>query len=418
MFHPSMFPDIILHVMKIDNYKQLEAYMDGLGLFHMDLSLGRMERFWEAHAIPALPVVHVVGTNGKGSTTSFFGSLARAHGLKVGLFTSPHFLSMRERVQINRAMLPETTWVELANDILSVPVGEELTYFEFQTCLAMLAFERKQVDVAVMEAGLGGRFDATKVFAPELTLYTPIGMDHEKVLGNSLSAIARDKAGAMRTGSCVVTGPQSPDALLELENMAEEVGARLMYASDMAGPLGNLRLGVPGLYQEVNARLALAGWRWFAAGRGMKSEADAEVFGLETAFLPGRFQRVSINGRDVLLDGAHNGHALIALKAALKASATEPGCVIFSCMADKDMEVMLPLVRDLTPGPVLVVPMAYERACSAEILAERLGQKAVVLNSLEAALIEGLEYPSPTLFCGSLYLLADFYTLYPQFVTA
>ena len=404
--------------MKIDTYDQLEAYLDGLGLFHMDLNLGRMERFWEAHGIPNLPVVHVVGTNGKGSTTAFFGSLARAHGLKVGQFISPHFLSMRERVLVNRAMLSETTWVDLANDILSVPVGEELTYFEFQTCLAMLAFERKQVDVAVMEAGLGGRFDATKVFAPELILYAPIGMDHEKVLGDSLSAIARDKAGAMRAGSCAVTGPQDPDALLELENMADEVGARLMYASDMAGPVRNLRLGVPGLYQEGNARLALAGWRWFAAGRGMKSEAKAEVFGLETAFIPGRFQRVSVDGRDVLLDGAHNGHALTALKAALKASGTEPGCLIFSCMADKDMEVMLPLVRDMTPGPVLVVPMAYERACVPDVLAEGLGQKAIVLDSLQAALKEGLKYPSPTLVCGSLYLLADFYTLYPQFLTA
>jgi len=404
--------------MRIENYKQLQKYLDGIGLFHMDLNLGRMERFWEPRGMPDLPVVHVVGTNGKGSTAAFFASLARAHGLKVGVFTSPHFLTMRERVQVNRALLPEAMWVELAGDILSTPAGEELTYFEFQTCLAMLAFRQERVDVAVMEAGLGGRFDATNVFSPELTLYTPIGMDHEKVLGNTLAAIARDKAGALRTGSCGVTGPQEPDALLELENRAQAVGARFMYAVDMAEPVGPAGLGVPGIHQTVNARLALAGWHWFAAGHDLKSETRKELFGLETASLPGRFQRVEVDGREIILDGAHNPHALTALKAALAASDTEPGCVIFSCMGDKDLDSMRPLVRDLTPGPVLVVPMAYERACRTERLAEALGEKVVVLDSLEAALAEGSKFPSPTLVCGSLYLLADFYTLYPHFLTA
>nr|WP_264983236.1 cyanophycin synthetase [Pseudodesulfovibrio portus] len=404
--------------MRIENYRHLEKYLDGLGLFHMDLTLDRMERFWESSGMPDLPVVHVVGTNGKGSTAAFFASLARAHGLKVGVFTSPHFLTMRERVQINRAMLSQARWVELANAILSAPAGAELTYFEFQTCLAMLAFRQERVDVAVMEAGLGGRFDATNVFAPELVLYTPIGMDHEKVLGDTLAAIARDKAGALRAGSCGVTGPQDPDALLELENRAEAVGARLMYAVDMAEPVAARRLGIPGIHQTVNARLALAGWRWFAAGHDLKSETDKEIFGLETAFLPGRFQRVDVDGREVILDGAHNPHALAALKAALAASGSEPGCVIFSCMEDKDLDAMVPMVRDLTPGPVLAVPMAYDRACRTERLAETFGEKAVVLDSLEAALAEGSKYSSPTLICGSLYLLADFYTLYPHFLTA
>lgn len=404
--------------MHIENYRQLEKYMDGLGLFRMELSLGRMERFLEARPISTPPVVHVVGTNGKGSTAVFFGSLARAHGVKVGLFTSPHFLTMRERVQVNRTMLSESAWVELANEILAVRSGEDLTYFEFQACLAMLAFEQEGVDVAVMEAGLGGLFDATNVFAPELTLFTPIGMDHENVLGGTLSAIARDKAGALRAGSCGVTGPQDPDALLELENMAEAVGARFMYAVDMAEPISDIRLGVPGLHQTVNARLALAGWHWFAAGHDITSEVRKEIFGLESAFLPGRFQRVSVDGQNVILDGAHNPHALSALSAALKAEGTEPGCVIFSCMKDKDLDAMLPLVSGLTSGPVLVVPMAYDRACPVDSLAKGLGEKAVVLDSVEAALAEGSKSASPTLVCGSLYLLADFYTLYPDFLTA
>jgi dihydrofolate synthase/folylpolyglutamate synthase len=146
--------------------------MDRLGLFHMDLGLGRMEAFWAARGMPRFPIVHVIGTNGKGSTSTFFCSIARAHGIKVGLFTSPHFLSPRERVQVNRAQLPPGEWVELANEVLATPGGPALTYFEFQTCLAMLAFEKRGVDMAVMEAGLGGRYDATTVFSPRITLFT------------------------------------------------------------------------------------------------------------------------------------------------------------------------------------------------------------------------------------------------------
>lgn len=402
----------------MENYEQLKRYLDGLGLFHMNLTLGRMERFWAGRGVPDLPTVHVVGTNGKGSTSAFFASLARTHGLKVGVFTSPHFLTMRERVQINRTMLPRSVWVDLANEVLSSPGGEDLTYFEFHTCLAMLAFARERVDVAVMEAGLGGMFDATNVFSPELTLYTPIGLDHEKVLGDTVAAIAGDKAGAMRKGSCAITGPQAPDALVPLENRAAEVGARFMYAVDMADPVSVEEVGLAGLHQTANARLALAGWRWFAAGHDLKSEPVKERFGLETACLPGRLQRVEVEGREFLLDGAHNPHALEALTSALAASGVRPGCVVFACMRDKNLDAMLPMVRNLTDGPVMVVDMPHARACPARLLAEGLGSRGVVPESLEAALKEGAKYPAPTLICGSLYLLADFYTLYPHCLTA
>lgn len=392
--------------------------MDDLGLFHMDLTLDRMQAFWTARTLPDVPVVHVVGTNGKGSTVAFFGSLARAHGLKVGLFTSPHFLTPRERVQINRAMLSEKQWVDLANEILSVPGGDALTYFEFQTCLAMLAFEQAQVDVAVMEAGLGGRYDATNVFAPGLTLFTPVGLDHEQVLGSTLAKIARDKAGALREGGLAVTGPQEAEAMIELENRAEAVRARLIYALDVAEPVRGVRLGLKGIHQTANAHLALAGWRWFAAGQGLKSEPRLENFGLESAFLPGRFQFAEAGGRDVLLDGAHNAHALVALKAALDAEDIRPDSLVFACLKDKDLKSMLPLIRRLTDGPILVPAMRSERAFDNRELAALIGERAVALDSMQAALYAGSNLPGPTLVCGSLYLLAEFYTLYPHSLTA
>jgi dihydrofolate synthase/folylpolyglutamate synthase len=405
-------------VKRFNTYSELSAYMDRLGLFHMDLTLGRMEAFWTAHGHPRIPVVHVVGTNGKGSTSAFLTSLARAHGQKVGTFTSPHFVSPRERVQVNRRMLTEDAWVDLGNEIMDVPCGGELTYFEFQTCLAMLAFERAGVDLAVMEAGLGGRYDATNVFKPGLTLFTPIGMDHEKILGPTLTDIAGDKAGAIHEGGVALTGPQEPEVMIRLQERAEVVGARLVYAVDAAGPVDSVRLGLRGLYQTANARLALAGWRWFAASRSIRADLATEVFGLESAFLPGRFQRVELDGRELILDGAHNAHALTALNAALRAESVRPGKLVFACLRDKNLADMLPLIRSLTDGPIVVPAMQGERAADNRQIAAAIGERASTSDSLEAALAEGPDASGPTLVCGSLYLLAEFYILYPRFLTA
>lgn len=399
-----------------NDYTELTAYLDRLGLFHMDLSLERMERFWEAHGMPELPVVHVVGTNGKGSTTTFLCSIARMHGLKVGMFTSPHFVSPRERVQINRAPLDRSAWVELANEVLATPGGGELTYFEFQTCIAMLAFQKAKVDIAIMEAGLGGKYDATNVFKPQLTLYTPIGMDHEKILGPTLADIATDKAGAIHSGSVVVTGPQETDAMIALQDRAEEVGARLMYAVDLADSMDGVRLGLKGLFQQTNARLALAGWRWFYADRGEVSSRDSEIFGLASAFMAGRMQRVRAFKRDFILDGAHNVHAMVALKAALDAENIQPAAVVFACLADKDVQPMLPLVREMTEGSIIVPSMDTERASDADQLAEALGGRARSAPSMYKALMAAPRH-GPVLVCGSLYLLSEFYTLYPESLT-
>jgi dihydrofolate synthase/folylpolyglutamate synthase len=408
-------------VKRFTDYTQLTQYMDGLGLFHMDLGLGRMEAFWAARGMPGFPVVHVVGTNGKGSTSAFFCSIARAHGVKAGLFTSPHFLSPRERVQVNRTQLPREEWVTLANEVLATPGGEALTYFEFQTCLAMLAFERRGVDLAIMEAGLGGRYDATTVFSPRVTLFTPIDMDHVKILGPTLADIARDKAGAMHPGSLVVTGAQRAEAMVELQDRAQAVGARLMHAVDMADPVDGVKLGLGGIHQRENARLALAGWRLFMAVAGGRSEAAAERFGLESAFLPGRMHRVAVDGRTCILDGAHNPHALTALGAALRADGIRPCAVVFACLADKDATAMLPLVRALTDGPILIPGMDNERAGDAGQLAVAMGEGARACESLGDAVGEAMagttEADGPMLVCGSLYLLAEFYRLHPELLT-
>ena len=160
------------------------------GLDRMRAALDRL-----ALRRPPCCVVQIVGTNGKGSTSTMLAALAQAHGLRVGLHTSPHFLSPRERVRLDGAMLPEERWLELAN-ILMQRGGDDLSYFEFVTCLAVMAFA--EADIAVMETGLGGSYDATTALEADLVVFTPIDLDHQSVLGPFLKDIAADKAGATR----------------------------------------------------------------------------------------------------------------------------------------------------------------------------------------------------------------------------
>lgn len=398
------------------SYGDVRKYMDQLGLFSMDLGLGRMESFWAGHSAPVFPIVHVVGTNGKGSTSTFFESIARKHGLRTGLFTSPHLVTPRERITVNGHMLSHDDWLRLANRVLETPGGNSLTYFEFQTCLAMCAFMDKQVDVAVMEAGLGGRYDATTVLTPHLTLFTPIGMDHESVLGSTIEAIATDKAGAMHEGGVAVTGPQLPEAMRILKSRAGELGVELHdseeVADEVTGPLG-----LHGTHQQDNARLAVAAWQLFSDMSGIVSHDCHVQQGLEVAFIPGRFHRVHPDGLPpLILDGAHNVPALEMLVHVLAREDVKPKAMIFNCMADKELDGMLPLLCGLTDGPILCPGMNFERAAMPEEGAARLGERAVPVAGMQEALERVRTLDGPILVCGSLYLLASFYEIYPEFL--
>lgn len=399
------------------SYARVCEYMDNLGLFSMDMGLGRMESFWERRGAPGVPAVHVVGTNGKGSTSTFLESVARENGVRTGLFTSPHLVTPRERVRICGRMLESEDWTRLANMVLATPGGADLTYFEFQTCLAMLAFMDAGVDLAIMEAGLGGRYDATNVFTPGLTLFTPVGLDHESVLGSTLEAIARDKAGAMHAGGTAITGPQEPEALAVLEEQARALGAPLLHASDLIGLVPGT-LGLRGPHQQDNARLALSGWQIAAEMFGRDSDPEAVAAGLAQAFIPGRFHRVRPDRLpDIVLDGAHNLHAFKALAHTLEQEGVRPQAVVFACMADKDISSMVPLLRSMSDGPILCPAMPWERATRPVDLVKVLGGKAEATDGMATALQRVADLPGPVLVCGSLYLLAAFYELYPEFLS-
>ena len=419
--------------------------LDSLGLFHMDLSLERMAEFVRRCGPPRFPVLHVVGTNGKGSTATILAELLRAHGLRAGLFTSPHFVSVRERILVDGAMLSEEAWARLGTEALRRSEGLGLTYFELLTAVAVLAFADAKVDVAVMEAGLGGRFDATNVLSPALTVFTPMGLDHMNVLGGTLAEIARDKAGAMRRpvlgGGLAISAHQEPEAMEVLRRVAGEVGAELLGVGEVlsysrakgrvtpapkakvfAPHMTGLYLSLPGLHQQDNARLALAAFALWAARLRLPviEEACREAFA--RAFIPGRMQRVPAGAGlpELILDGGHNAHGLAALKASLEADGIRPAAVVFGCLRDKPLAIMLPLVCALTEGAVYAAGIpSCPRACAPAELAALLGPGAVAVADVHAALARCLENgdsagAGPVLVCGSLYLLGEFYMTHPS----
>lgn len=420
------------------SFAEIQSHLDSLGLFHMDLSLDRMRRALAALDLtrPPFAVVQILGTNGKGSTAAFLASLCTAHGCKTGLYTSPHFVSPEERIRVQGQPYPGAAWIEHANRIMVV--APELTYFEFLTVLALLIFRDQRVDAAVLEAGLGGRHDATTAVTADLLCFTPIAMDHKDVLGPSLGLIAADKAGAVRGPAPICAAAQFPVAARCLEEAARAHNAPLLWAEPLpalsrAGRA--LNPGLDGPHQLSNAGLALAAWRLLAPLLGTSAaDAAAQARGLACAFLPGRLQAVA-PAQDhplLLLDGAHNPHGMRALLKALQHKNICPAGAIFSCLGDKDWRTSALMLKHFLGAapmfiPVLNNPRAAQAtevaaACNAlppaaavavKNLPEALARSAAVLGA--GANADPLR---PLLLTGSLYLLAEFFTLYPDVLEA
>lgn len=443
------------------SFSDVSSYLDKLGLFRMKPGLGRIREMLLRLDLkrPPFTAVQVAGTNGKGSTCAMLESLARSHGLATGLHSSPHLVSVRERIRVNGRMLEEDRWTTLANDLMRAG-GEELSYFEFVTCLAVLAFARADVDIAIMETGLGGLFDATSALDVDMLVFTPFDLDHQAILGPTLKDIAADKAGCIRPGKPVVSALQKSDALSEIRKSARAKNAPLEIITP-GDPLpadiadGSLPVLLQGGYQTDNMRLALAAWRRLARDglfsprqvehirAARASGPDAEALALAKAWLPARMQNVpplppgkgktpfpcSLGWPRMLLDSAHNPHGMAALGFALARMGIAPAAVIFACVADKDINLMLPHLRTLATGPIFVPPIKDNpRSLPPETLAARIGLNAAPAASMEDALAKACAhlaayYPevfrdapckSPLLVCGSLYLLGEFFSLRPD----
>ncbi|HVP66905.1 MAG TPA: cyanophycin synthetase [Anaeromyxobacteraceae bacterium] len=322
---------------------QPKAYLDSLQPLAMRFGLERMERALAGLGRPdrTFPILHVAGTNGKGSTCAMAAAALKAAGHRVGLYTSPHLVRFHERIQVDGQPIPDEVLAARIEEVRRAcpwhdtgDPAERLTYFEFATLLGLLHFAREGVGVAVVEVGLGGRFDATNAVVPRVAAVSRIGLDHVQLLGNTLDAIAREKAGIFKRGvPAVVAAAQAPEALAALRDEARRRLAPF-HVADEGWPGA---LGLRGPHQRGNAALAAAALRLLDAS-GVRVGEECVRQGLAEARWPGRLEEVA----GVVLDGAHNPDGAAALAAALPVLYPgQPVELVFGVLADKDHEGML-----------------------------------------------------------------------------
>jgi dihydrofolate synthase/folylpolyglutamate synthase len=433
-----------------DPLRASDAIVQRLRALHpslIDLSTGRVERLLTALGRPERrmgPVIHVAGTNGKGSTCAYLRAIAEAAGLKVHVLTSPHLVRFAERIRIAGALITDGQFDALADEVEAANAGQPISFFEITAVLAFLAFSKNPADLCVVEVGLGGRFDATNVFAaPAVSVITPVALDHLEMLGPELSKIAWEKAGIIKKGRPAVVARQDPEALEAIEREADELAAPLHVmgrefdAYEQYGRLvvqyGDELYDLPpprlfGAHQFANAGLAVAAL--LALGDPRIDEA-AIGRGVSTARWPGRFQpltkgpladRARARGADLWLDGAHNPHAGQALAEAcarLVAKDARPLVLIVGMLGRKDAEGFFHAFADLRPT-VLTAEFDSPNATPAETLAQAArsaGLNAEATPDVVSALELALSAPGPAphvVICGSLHFIGEVLAMTPQ----
>lgn len=402
----------------------------------IDLSLGRMERILAKlghpeRAVP--PVIHVAGTNGKGSTVSCLRHIMEAAGLRVHAYTSPHLVKFHERIRVAGELIPETLLTALLEECEAANGGEPITFFEITTAAAFVAFGRIPADYLVLEVGLGGRLDATNVIAaPAVSVITSIDYDHQQYLGETLTQIAHEKAGILKRGCPAVVGVQPDEARAEIERVADRLRAPLSIANqdwqsfEQHGRLvyqdekGLLDLPLPqlkGRHQIDNAGNAIAALRVLNDPR----ITDVHMAqGLKTATWPARMQRLGAGAlsalvspeSEVWLDGGHNpsaGRVLAQAFSDLNDRHSRPLVLIWGMLNTKDAGSFIENFKGVASRVVALTIPGEENAVTADTLAEAAranGLPAETAVSLEAALRQAaLVMPAPRiLICGSLYL--------------
>jgi dihydrofolate synthase/folylpolyglutamate synthase len=405
--------------------------LESLGQRGVRLGLAAIDAVCERLGRPERRVssVLVAGTNGKGSTAATLASIASSAGLRTGLYTSPHLIAVTERIRVGRE--------DIAPEDLDAALGEvfaaadrspavPLTYFEALTAAALATFAREELDLAVLEVGLGGRHDATNVAAPGLSLVTSIGYDHMADLGPTLDAIAREKAGVFRRDRPALFWADADEARSALREAARAAGARIHEAereirlADVRTGLAGTRFGartpvrdyalatpLPGAHQARNAALAVRAAELLEDSR-IGEPAIRE--GVAEVRWAGRLERFLLRGRAVLLDGCHNAEGAAALARFLEEAGLR-AALIFGVMADKEVEeigrILLPRVAS-----VCFTAPANDRACPAAELRRRLSGLApesstapTVEEALAAAL--GGAAGEPIIVAGSLYLVGE-----------
>jgi dihydrofolate synthase/folylpolyglutamate synthase len=387
------------------------------------------------------PVIHVAGTNGKGSTVAFLRAIAEAAGLKVHVLTSPHLVRFAERIRVAGRLIEDDALSDLIDEVEAANAGEPISFFEITTALALHAFAGTPADLTLVEVGLGGRFDASNVFArPAVSVITPVDYDHLEMLGPDLRKIAWEKAGIIKAGRPAVSARQLPEAEAVIVVEARRLGAplRLMGRDfDAWEEHGRLMvqaedrlLDLPppnllGPHQYANAGLAVAA---ALALDDPRFGEPALAAGVGSAVWPGRFQRLAIGplaemarGTDVWIDGAHNPHAGRALAdacARLTARDGRPLTLIVGMLGRKDASGFFAAFQDLAPR-VFATGFNSTSATPAETLAAAArsqGLEAETADGVEDAMARALQTapPSHVVICGSLHFIGDVLALSPE----
>ncbi len=408
-------------------YPELERFLFARARAGMKLGLERMERALAEldHPERAAPVVHVAGTNGKGSVCAFVERVCREAGLKTALYTSPHLERFGERFRFGGVPLGEVEIVRRFDELQErIPWAfaegpEALTFFELVTLLGFASIAAREIDVAVIEVGLGGRFDATNVVVPRVACVTPIDFDHREFLGDTLAQIAWEKGGILKPGVPAASARQEAEALAVLETIARDVGAPLsVEGRDFAldgdtfrspdGRLDGVRVGLRGTHQRSNAAVALRALE--LAELGVRPPEQRR--GIALADWPGRLETVH-EEPEVVLDGAHNPHAARALqKAARELFASRPVQLVLGMLADKDAREVVALLAPIA-SRILVTAPKSPRALAAEKLASLAHEKhrdVETVPDAKEAIDRAIARARPNevvLVAGSLYLVGE-----------
>lgn len=436
------YPSAINHLASLVNYERRPPRRPIRGT----LTLDRTRRLLADLGNPQddFRSVHIAGSKGKGSTAAMLANMLSNNGLKVGVYSSPHIVDIRERITINDQLISKHEFAKLVAKIAEITTkykNDQPTFFEFLTAAAFQYFSDRKVDVAIIETGLGGRFDATNVIKPEVCALTNISMDHMPQLGNTLGSIAAEKAGILKEDVPAISAPQ-PDVVKEvLKSAASKVGAKLYFAGDdirfsyrfessrETGPQARICITTPtsrfdhllvplvGKHQAINCGVALAVLDQLK-NRGFDLNDELSINGLSNVRLQGRMEMICDNPR-VLADGAHNAASIEALMRAIGQNvAYDSMVVVFGCCADKDVDGMLQLIR-LGADKVIFTGIKSPRSADPNDLAagfaEISGRMAQVAPHLgEAIEIAEKAVTREDLICitGSFYLVSEAKSLF------
>ena len=429
------------------SYKEIIEYLYALQKHGIKLALGNSYRLMELMDNPEwkFRTVHVAGTNGKGSTSVYIAGMLMSAGFRVGLYTSPHLVSFTERIRINGTPIAEARVVDLAQRVRDayrrLPANEgsgemSPTFFEVTTAMAFTCFAEEGIDIAVVEVGMGGRFDSTNVIRPLVSVITNIDLEHTEFLGGTLEEIAGEKAGIVKTGIPLVMGVTQPEAISVIETAAAAQQAQVFrlgkdFSAEYAGMgseqifnyhgmrahYSGLRLQMLGRYQIDNACLALAAVECLKDA-GIKIPENAVRHGLERARWEGRMERM-VQRPDIFLDGAHNPASAKKLAVLIKdmMPAYRRLILIIGILGDKDYRGIIGELAPLADRVVVTKP-EYSRALDVKVLAAEIGRLHAKVSTAETV-VEALSRARDVasvddliLVTGSLYVVGDARSLF------